>query len=110
MIEKIFGTFGYILSDSACCELGNRWSEWDKPGEVVCGEITFPVTKKEIKKIPAFRVQIMAQRVKYPNSTYLDVGSILASLSGLRIWCLCKLWHGLQMWLGSGIAVVVASV
>lgn len=55
MIEKIFGTFGYILSDSACCELGNRWSEWDKPGEVVCGEITFPVTKKEIKKNSSIR-------------------------------------------------------
>ena len=29
----------------------------------------------------------------------------LASLSGLRIWCCHKLWRGLQMRLGSGIAV-----
>ena len=31
----------------------------------------------------------------------------LASLSGLRTWCCHKLWHKLQMWLGSGVAVTV---
>ena len=31
-----------------------------------------------------------------------------ASISGLRIWCGFKLWHRLQMWLGSGISVAVA--
>ena len=29
----------------------------------------------------------------------------LALLSGLRIWHCRKLWHSLQMWLGSGVAV-----
>ena len=32
----------------------------------------------------------------------------LASLSGLRIWCCCKLWHRLQMRLGSSVAMAVA--
>ena len=30
----------------------------------------------------------------------------LASLSGLRIWCSCKLWCRSQMQLGSGVAVM----
>ena len=36
----------------------------------------------------------------------MQVGS-LASISGLRIQCCHKLWHRLQMQLGSGIAVAV---
>ena len=39
---------------------------------------------------------------QYPE----DMGSILASLSGLRIWHCCELWS--KMWLGSGVAVAVA--
>ena len=31
----------------------------------------------------------------------------LASLSGLRIWHCCKLWHRSQMQLGSGVALAV---
>ena len=31
----------------------------------------------------------------------------LASLRGLRIWCCHKLWHRLQMWFESGVAVAV---
>ena len=31
----------------------------------------------------------------------------LASLSGLRIWCGCKLWHRSQMWLASSVAMAV---
>ena len=29
-IEKLFGTFVCILSDSYCCGLGNRWSKYDE--------------------------------------------------------------------------------
>ena len=36
------------------------------------------------------------------------VGSILASLSGSRIWCCPELWCRLQMRLRSGVAVAVA--
>ena len=32
-----------------------------------------------------------------------------AQLSGLGIWCCCELWYRLQTWLGSCIAVAVAS-
>ena len=32
----------------------------------------------------------------------------LALLSELRIWCCHRLQHGLQVWLGSGVAMAVA--
>ena len=49
----------------------------------------------------------MARWVKKLTSISKDAGSILASLSGLRIRHCHKLWHRLQMWLRSGIAVAV---
>ena len=54
------------------------------------------------------RVLVMAQWVKNPASTHEDVGSILASLSGLRIQHCSKFWCRSQMRLGSGVAVAVA--
>ena len=45
-----------------------------------------------------------------PTSNQKDTGSILASLSGLRIQCCCELWYRSQMWLRPGaVAVVQAS-
>ena len=49
----------------------------------------------------------MAQQAANMASIHEDAGSVLASLSGLRIWCLLKLWHRLQTWLGSCVAVEV---
>ena len=34
----------------------------------------------------------MTQRLTNPTSVHEDVGSTLASLSGLRIWRCCELW------------------
>ena len=50
----------------------------------------------------------MAQRVK--NHSVVCEGWVrsLISLSGLRMWHCHKLWHRLQMQLGSGIAMTVA--
>ena len=50
----------------------------------------------------------MAQWLRNPTSIHEDVGSIPASLSGLRIWRCHELWCRLQMWLGSCAAVAVA--
>ena len=36
-----------------------------------------------------------------------DLGSILASLSGLRVQHCCKLQHGSQVWLGPSVAMAV---
>ena len=54
-------------------------------------------------------VPIVAQQVKEPSviSVRMQVQS-LASLSGLGIQCCHKLWHRLQMWLGSSVVMVVA--
>ena len=43
------------------------------------------------------RVPVVAQWVKNPTSIYEDAGSILALLSGLRIWHCHKLWHRSQV-------------
>ena len=50
----------------------------------------------------------MSQRVKNPTSVHQDVGSILASLSGLRIQRSCELRCRSQTQLGSGVAITVA--
>ena len=50
----------------------------------------------------------MAQRLRNLTSIHEDVGSILASLSGLRIWHCRKLWCRSQTWLRSQVAVAVA--
>lgn len=42
-------------------------------------------------------------------SFHEDAGSILASLTGLRIQHCCELWCRSQMYLGSSVAVDVAS-
>ena len=49
----------------------------------------------------------MAQWIKNPSSIHEDVGLILASLSGLRIWHCLELWCRFQVQLGSYIAVAV---
>ena len=52
-------------------------------------------------------VPAVAQWVKKLTvSLRLQVQS-LALLSELQIWCCHKLWHKLQIWLGSSIAVAV---
>ena len=43
-----------------------------------------------------------------PTRNHEVAGSILALLSGLRIWCSRELCCRSQMWLGSGIAMAVA--
>ena len=50
----------------------------------------------------------MAQQVKNPTSIHEDMGSILASLTELRIWHCRKLQGRSQMQLGSGMAIAVA--
>ena len=44
------------------------------------------------------RTQLVSTRMWVPS---------LALLSGLKIWCCCKLWSRLKMRLGSGIAVAM---
>ena len=51
----------------------------------------------------------MAQWLTNLTSIHEDVDSILASISGLRIWHCRELWCRLQTQLGSGVAVAVAS-
>ena len=67
----------------------------------------FETAFRGLLEIQVEGVPIVAQQVKNLTSIHEDAGSIPASLSGLRIWCCCKLLRGLQMWLGSGDAVVV---
>ena len=43
-----------------------------------------------------------------PTSIHEDAGSIPGLALGLRIQHGCELWCGLQMWLGSHVAVAVA--
>ena len=50
----------------------------------------------------------MAQGKRIRLGTMMLQVRSLAWLSGLRIWLCCELWCRLQMWLGSGIAVVQA--
>ena len=63
-------------------------------------------------KLPTFKtgpwgVAVMAQWKQIQLGTMrLQVGS-LALLSGLRIQRCHELWHRLQTWLGSGVAVAV---
>ena len=45
-------------------------------------------------------VPLGAQRVKNPTSIHEDAVGSLASLSGLKTQCCCKLWQRSQMWLG----------
>ena len=56
------------------------------------------------------RVPIVAQQKRIRLGTMRLQVQSLASLSRLRIWCCHELWCRLQMWLGSGIAVVVTQV
>ena len=49
----------------------------------------------------------MAQQVKNRHSVCEDVGSIPGLSQWVKDPALCKLWHGLQMWFGSGVAVAV---
>ena len=63
----------------------------------------------EIKLISS-DVSTVAQGVTHPTGILEDVGSIPVPLDGLRIWCCCELWYGLQTWLGSPVAVAVAVV
>ena len=58
-------------------------------------------SNKNFKKRWSMGVPTVAQQVKNPTSIQEDVGSILASLSGLRIW------NRSQMQLGSHAAVAV---
>ena len=53
-------------------------------------------------------VPIVAQWLTNPTRNHEVVGSILASLSGLRIRHCHELWCRSQMWLGSHVAVAVA--
>ena len=53
-------------------------------------------------------VPVMAQWLTNPTRNHEDAGSILALLSGLRIWCCSELWCRLQMRLESGVVVAVA--
>ena len=48
----------------------------------------------------------MAQQVKNPMSIHEDAGSE-PGFSGLRIWHCRELWHRLQTWLRSCVAVAV---
>ena len=50
----------------------------------------------------------MAQQVTNLTSFCEDARSIPGLFSGLKILHCHELWHRLQMWLGSGIAVAVA--
>ena len=45
---------------------------------------------------------------KEPNivSMRMQVQSLVL-ISGLRIWCCCKLWHRSQRWFRSSVAVAV---
>ena len=52
----------------------------------------------------------MAQQVKNPTVTVRMWVQPLASLSGLRIWCYCKMQCSLQMWLRFGVPMAVAYV
>ena len=49
----------------------------------------------------------MAQWLTNLNRIPEDMGSIPASLGGLRIWHCYELWCRSQMWLGSSVAVAV---
>ena len=51
----------------------------------------------------------MIQQVKNPTSIHEDVGSIPASLSGLKVQRCSKLQLRSWMWLRSGVAVAVVS-
>ena len=57
-----------------------------------------------------FGVLIVVQWVKNMTSTHEDLGSILVSLSRLRIWHYHKLWCRSQMWLGFSVAVAMTQV
>ena len=56
-----------------------------------------------IVKNHMFGVPIVAQRLQTRLVSMRIRVQFLASLSGLRIWRCCKLWHRLQMWLRYGV-------
>ena len=64
----------------------------------------FTLKKKTNKQV----VPIVALQVKNPTSIHEDSGSILASLSGLRIQCCRKLQFRLQIRLVFRVAMAVA--
>ena len=51
-------------------------------------------------------VPLVAQQSTNPSIIHEVAGSIPGLAPGLRIWCRHELWCGLQMQLGSGVAVV----
>ena len=59
--------------------------------------------KKRVKELLLWLSRLRTRLV----SMKMQVQS-LALLSGLQIWCCCKLQHRLLMWLRSGVAVAVA--
>ena len=67
-------------------------------------DLSFPKFKSVVG------VPIAAQRGKNQHSVHEDVGSILALLSGLRIWHCHKLWSSSKLQLGSSVDVAVVVV
>ena len=66
--------------------------------------------KQGANKKMCFGVPIVAQQKRNRlGTTRLQIHRSLASISGLRIQCCSELWRRSQTWLGSGVAVAVAS-
>ena len=65
-----------------------------------------PIFKKQKTKTG---IPVVAQQKQIQLGTMRSRVRSLASLSGLRIWYCHELWCMLQTWLGSGVAVALAS-
>ena len=81
------------------------------------GERKRETREKEVKdrkalrgkeRLSSFPSTLMAQWIWMWLVTMRMWVWFLAFLGGIRIWYCCELWCGLQMWLGSDFAVVVA--